>query len=72
MKLAWFILIICLVVGCKVNQEDKYTYLTNPKERPLENTITNNPNEARFKALEARVELLETWAAKHGGKIKRD
>lgn len=67
MKLAWFILIICLVSGCKVNQEDRYTYLTNLKERPLEITITNNPNEARFKALEARVLHLEDWAAKHGG-----
>lgn len=46
------------------------TTVENPKDRPLEVKIVNNPNEAQIKALEARVERLETWAVKQGGRLR--
>ncbi len=37
---------------------------------PTKVEITNNPTEAQYKALEARVDLLEQWAVKRGGRFK--
>ena len=33
-------------------------------------STTNNPTEAQYKALEARVDNLESWAQKRGAKFK--
>src|SRR5574343_855432 len=46
-----------------------YTALTTPN-KPIPVTITNNPTEAQFKALEVRVTALEDWAVRHGGKMR--
>lgn len=47
--------------------------ISTPENQPLKVKIVNPPNpdpEARIKALEAKVEHLEGWAAKVGGRIK--
>ena len=73
MRKLWLALALVVAVGCgdSVNGEKKGSwYVSTHKGQPLDVNVVNNPDEARFKALEARVEQLEAWAVKVGGRAK--
>lgn len=70
MRTIWLIVAVCLLAGCGIGDNTKARLETAREPQPPEVKITNNPSEARIKAMEARVNLLEAWAVKHGGRFK--
>ena len=70
--LLWFMVAACLVVvGCDEISRMGIK-IQNPKDSVLEVKIVNAPNpeqEAKNKAMEARLDQLEKWATKMGGRF---
>lgn len=67
LKNLWLIAAACLAFGCVFGA--MWDAATLPR-LPQEVKITRSPDEARIKALEARIDLLEAWAVRQGGKFK--
>lgn len=70
MKKFWIVMAVCALVGCGDSFMGPSWTVGTVKNRPLEVKVVNAPDEARIKALEARVTTIEDWATKRGGRIK--
>lgn len=64
--LLWIVLAVCLVVGPGLGW-----FIGQQPACPNEVKIVFDPKlEVKVRALESRVELLEAWAVKFGGRMK--
>ena len=72
--LATVLLLSALVLaGCgePKHQPEATLPMVTSKEKPIEVKIVQDPGQVdRIKKLEARIETLENWAVRQGGKFK--
>ena len=69
MKTFWLILAVCALTGWILSYPLLKKLIGTPPPPPSMTQVAPTPaQEARLKALEDRVDALETWAVKKGGK----